>query len=75
MEPIVVYIGKKQGFMRSTLVVKSGKISRYILGDGGIHSTYPDNFKISLDTWKLTDIKTQEELEVHFLTQKLLGGT
>ena len=71
-----VYTGNAKGFFRSTLVCTSKESRRYVLQkDNTYYSSKCPYINHPSAKWKKTNITTQEDLDIHFITQQLLGGT
>jgi len=70
-----VFIGNAKGFFKSTLVYTPEENRRYILQkDNTYYSTKCPKVNHPSARWKETNITTQEDLDIHFSTQQLLGG-
>ena len=74
MEHMKVYVGKIEGYRKSTIVRRNNKWCRYILGEAKSPEVNSMKFSINLELFKLTDIKTEEDLKAHLLAQRILGG-
>ncbi len=75
MYPMAVYVGKIEGYLKSTLVISNGLAVRYISGKlhKKVQIKLPNDFSgPNLKLYELTDIKTEEDLEIHLLAQRLL---
>jgi hypothetical protein len=74
MYPMAVYVGKIERYLKSTIVISNGLGVRYVSGklQSKVQIKLPDDFLVSSILYKLTDIKTKEDLEIHLLAQRLL---
>ncbi len=76
MYPMAVYVGKVERYLKSTIVISNGMGVRYISGklQSKVQIKLPDDFSVNPNLYEITDIKNEEDLEIHLLAQRILGG-
>jgi predicted Ser/Thr protein kinase len=67
-----VYVGKAEGYRKTTIVRRNNKWVRYIKGESRMQLLVGSTLNPNI--YELTDIETEEDLETHLLSQRILGG-